>query len=201
MHPNPVFRNQTEADALEAARARGFGLLSVNGPDGPLAAHIPFELQTGEAFLHLARSNPIARSDLPARALLAVSGPDSYISPDWYGTADQVPTWNYIAVHLRGVLEPMPQATLRPHLERLSAGFEARLAPKPAWTIGKMSAEALMRMERMILPFRFVVERVESTFKLGQNKTAEQRTGAAAGIASAPVGMEALHISRLMAGG
>lgn len=198
MHPNPAFRSQTDAQALKIALARGFGILSVNGAAGPLAAHIPFELQSGAAFLHLARSNPIARAALPAPALLAISGPDAYISPDWYGTPDQVPTWNYIAVHLRGVLEPLPPAALRPHLERLSAQFEAQLDPKPPWTIGKMSAEALTRMERMILPFRFAIETVESTVKLGQNKTAAQRAGAATGIAGAALGMDALQISRMM---
>jgi transcriptional regulator len=113
-------------------RARSFGILSVNGADGPLAAHIPFELGEGEVFLHLARSNPIARAALPAPALLAVSGPDAYVSPDWYGADDQVPTWNYIAVHLRGVLEPLPEAALRGHLARVSAHMEGQLAPKPA---------------------------------------------------------------------
>lgn len=200
MHPNPVFRTTSEADALAIARGRGFGTLSVNGAAGPLAAHIPFEMQEGAAYLHLARSNAIARATLPAPALLAVLGPDAYISPDWYGAADQVPTWNYVAVHLRGVLEPLPPEALRPHLERMSAQMEARLAPKQPWTIGKMSAEALMRMERMILPFRFVIEAVESTAKLGQNKTADQRAGAVAGLREAAFGMEAQQIARLMDG-
>jgi len=44
MHPNPAFR-QSPADAnLGFARDRGFGILSVNGQDGPLAAHVPFLL-------------------------------------------------------------------------------------------------------------------------------------------------------------
>jgi transcriptional regulator len=198
MHPNPIYRTASEAEALAMARARGFGILSVNGSAGPLAAHIPFDLGEGELFLHLARSNPIARSVLPAPALLAISGPDAYVSPDWYGAEDQVPTWNYTAVHLRGQLEALPSESLRPHLARLSAQMEARLAPKPAWTLGKMSDEALARMLRMILPFRMVIETVESTVKLNQNKTEAQRAGAAQGIAAAPVGMEALQIARMM---
>ncbi len=200
MHPNPAFRSGTEAEALAIALERGFGILSVNGAAGPLAAHIPFDLGQGEAFLHLARPNPIARAGLPAPALLAVSGPDAYVSPDWYGAPDQVPTWNYVAVHLRGMLEPLPPEALRPHLERMSARFEARLAPKPAWTMGKMSDEAIVRMLRMILPFRLVIEQVESTVKLGQNKTEAQREGAAAGIAAMPLGMEATRIAGLMPG-
>ena len=198
MHPNPIFRSGTEAEALAVARSRGFGILSVNGDAGPLAAHIPFEMGQGGVFIHLARSNAIARADLPAPALLAVSGPDAYVSPDWYGDADQVPTWNYVAVHLRGVLEPLPIDALRPHLERLSAQMEARLVPKPIWTMDKMKDETLARMMRMILPFRLVISAVESTMKLGQNKSDAQRAGAADGIAGMPLGMGAAQIAQMM---
>ena len=63
-------------------------------------------------WLHLVRSNPIARSACRAGAGCDDRGvgPDSYISPDWYGVPDQVPTWNYVAVHLRGTLEQRPIA-------------------------------------------------------------------------------------------
>jgi transcriptional regulator len=198
MHPNPSFRGGTEADALAMARARSFGILSVNGLDGPLAAHIPFELGAGEVFLHLARSNPIARAALPAPALLAVSGPDAYVSPDWYSAEDQVPTWNYIAVHLRGVLAPLPDEALRGHLARVSAHMEGQLSAKPAWTMEKMSDEAMARMMRMILPFRLTIGSVDSTVKLNQNKTAAQRAGAAQGITGAPMGMAAAQIAQMM---
>ncbi|MGB3279065.1 MAG: FMN-binding negative transcriptional regulator, partial [Pseudorhodobacter sp.] len=122
----------------------------------------------------------------------------AYVSPDWYGAEDQVPTWNYVAVHLRGRMEALPSEALRPHLERLSAHMEAQLAPKPIWTMDKMTDDAIARMMRMILPFRMVIETVDSTIKLNQNKTEAQRAGAAKGIAAAPVGMEAAQIARMM---
>jgi transcriptional regulator len=189
MHPNPAFR-QTPLDRnLAFARARGFGVLSVNGPEGPLAAHIPFLLNEDASFaeLHLARSNPIARVSLPAAALIAVSGPDAYVSPDWYGphseVPDQVPTWNYVAVHLRGVLEPQPDEALRPHVDALSAEHEGRIAGKRPWTSAKMTEGAMPRMLRMILPFRFRLTSIDGTWKLNQNKTPEIRGRAADALA------------------
>ena len=185
MHPNPAFRQDPREKNLAFARARGFGILSINGPEGPIAAHIPFLLNDDASFaeMHLARSNPIARAALPAPALIAVSGPDAYISPDWYGphseVPDQVPTWNYIAVHLRGTLEPLPDGALRPHVDALSAEHEGRIAGKRPWTSAKMTEGALPRMLRMILPFRFRVTSVEGTWKLNQNKTPEIRARAA----------------------
>lgn len=188
MHPNPAFRQSPRDRNLAFARARGFGILSINGPDGPLAAHVPFLLNDDGSFaeLHLARSNPIARAGLPAPALIAVAGPDAYISPDWYGlhtdVPDQVPTWNYVAVHLRGTLEPLPEDALRPHVDALSAEHENRIAGKRPWTSAKMTEGAMPRMMRMILPFRFQVTAVEGTWKLNQNKTPEVRARAAAAL-------------------
>ena len=185
MHPNPAFRQVPAAESLAFARARGFGTLSINGQAGPLMAHVPFlfsETDGLSALIHLARSNAIARAALPTPAVIAVTGPESYISPDWYGAVDQVPTWNYVAVHLRGRLEPLPPEALRPMADDLSAIFEARLLPKKPWTSAKMSEGAMERMMRMILPFRLVIEGVEGTWKLGQNKTPEQRAGAVAGL-------------------
>lgn len=203
MHPNPVFRQSSEADAMAMARARGFGVLMVNGAEGPLAAHVPFEIDEagGVVTLHLARSNPIARGALPCAAVMVVSGPDAYVSPDWYGVPDQVPTWNYVAVHLRGVLEPLPPEALRPHLDRVSAAFEARLAPKKPWVADKMTDGVMDRMMRGIVPFRIVVGSVASTVKLNQNKPEEARMGAARGIAASPLGLGAEGIARMMPGG
>lgn len=188
MHPNPAFRQTPTAGNLAFARSRGFGLLTVNGAEGPLAAHVPFLLSADgtTADLHLSRSNPIARAVLPAPALLAVPGPDAYVSPDWYGLDDQVPTWNYVAVHLRGTLAPLPAETLRPHLDALSEAFETRLLPKPPWRSAKMTPGAMERMMRMILPFRLTVTTVDGTWKLNQNKPEAARHAAAAQLDAGP---------------
>lgn len=202
MHPNPAFRQVATPESLAFAKARGFGALSVNGPDGPLLAHVPFLFDQGDGLgvlIHLARSNAIARAELPAPAVLAVTGADGYVSPDWYGSEDQVPTWNYVAVHLRGRLEPLPDEALRPMVDALSEEFETRLLPKPVWRSSKMSPGAMERMLRMILPFRLVVESVDSTWKLGQNKTPEQRKGVVTALEALPELSSAAQLARLMA--
>ncbi|MGV6849375.1 MAG: FMN-binding negative transcriptional regulator [Marinibacterium sp.] len=182
MHPNPVFHDASNRQNLDWARDRAFGVLAICGNDAPMLSHVPF-LLNGDgnvADLHLVRSNPIARAlaNGPARARLAVSGPDGYVSPDWYGIDAQVPTWNYVAVHLTGSLELAPPEGLRDLLVRQSAFFERRLTKSP-WTLDKMPPEALDRMMRMITPVRLVVEDVDGTWKLGQNKDTAARLAAA----------------------
>lgn len=201
MHTNPAFRRADADAALAIARDRGFGVLTLAGPEGPLASHAPFLLaEDGAAVeLHLARNNPIlAALDHAPPALLAVSGPDGYVSPDWYGIADQVPTWNYVAVHLRGRLQRAPDAALRGHLERLSAAFEARLGGKAPWTLDKMTPEALDRFMRAIAPVTLAVERVDATMKLNQNKADAVRLAAADAIAGGGIGQDLAALAALM---
>ena len=200
MHPNPAFRQTPAERNLAFAQARGFGILTVNGAEGPLLAHVPFLIAPDgtSADLHLARSNPIARSALPAAAVIAVSGPDAYISPDWYGLEDQVPTWNYVAVHLRGTLSSLPADTLRGHADALSARFEANLQPKKPWVSAKMTDGVMDRMMRMILPFRLTITGVDGTWKLNQNKPAEARLAAADALAARGGEPDTAALARLM---
>lgn len=200
MHPNKAFRPEDEAPALAMVRSRGFGVLTVSGPDGVLASHIPFLLDDTRIQAHLVRSNPVARllREGPTDALLIVSGPDAYISPDWYLVADQVPTWNYVAVHLRGTLSLLNETALMPHLEALSNANEARLAPKKIWTHDKMSDGVMEKMMRQIVPVSLAITSLEQTWKLNQNKSEAARQSAAHAVERSPIGQEQSALSALM---
>ncbi|MFQ6551040.1 FMN-binding negative transcriptional regulator [Aestuariibius insulae] len=201
MHPNPSFRKAGTKAALAVARERAFGQLVLNGEDGPLVSHIPFLIapDASSLDLHLVRSNPILRQlEEPSTALITVSGPDGYVSPDWYEVPDQVPTWNYVAVHLRGTLRRLPQNDMRKMLDRQSAAYETRLDKVP-WTTAKMTPAALERMMRQIVPCRMTIETVDSTFKLNQNKPDDVRLRAASRISSGGIGAELDALADLMA--
>ncbi len=201
MHPNPIFRQTGTARNLAFARDRAFGILSVNGAEGPLLAHVPFLLDEGgsAADLHLVRSNPVARAlATPQPAVIAVSGPDGYVSPDWYAMDDQVPTWNYVAVHLRGTLELLPQDAMHDMLDRQSDAYEARLLPKPIWTLDKLPEDARLRLYRQIVPCRLTIARVDGTWKLNQNKPEDARTGAAREMEQSTFGQETAALATLM---
>jgi transcriptional regulator len=199
MHPNPAFREDDQARALVAARERGFGVLTAAGPDGVLASHVPFVLDATTVAAHLSRGGALARHlrQGPAEALLIVSGPDAYISPDWYGMEDQVPTWNYVAVHIRGTVRLLPDEALPPHLERLSAEHEGHLPKKP-WTLDKMTPGVAERMMRQIVPLEMTVASVEATFKLNQNKPDAARLSAADAVEASGHGHETASLAAMM---
>ena len=199
MHPNPAFRKATQDQHLALAHARGFGILTLSGDPYPMLSHVPFVIEeAGAVDMHLVRSNPIARAlgAGPAPAVLAVSGPDGYVSPDWYGDAAQVPTWNYVAAHLRGTLSLREPEALRPHLAALSARFEQAL-PKTPWRMEKTPEETLAKLERMILPVRLTIAQTDGTWKLAQNKTEAQRLGAAEAVERS-IGAELAALAALM---
>jgi transcriptional regulator len=201
MHPNPAFRQTPEARNLAFARERAFGILCVNDAAGPLIAHVPFLLSEDgtTADFHLVRSNPVARVVATSQhAVIAVSGPDGYVSPDWYGVPDHVPTWNYIAVHLRGTVELLPANAMQAMLDRQTAHFEDQLVPKTPWTTGKMPSDLRERMMRQIVPARLTVTQVDGTWKLNQNKPDDARLRAARHMAGAPIGSDVALLAALM---
>jgi transcriptional regulator len=203
MHPNPVYHDADTARNISFARERGFGVLAAMGVETPMMSHVPFLLSEDGAVaeLHLVRSNPIARAlKVPLQVKIAVSGPDSYISPDWYGVLDQVPTWNYVAVHLTGVLELRPQEELRDLLDRQSAMYEDKLLPKAPWKTAKMTPEVMEKMMRMIVPCRMQVTDIDGTWKFSQNKPDDVRIAAADQAAGYGFGSETDVLAALMRG-
>lgn len=201
MHPNPIYHDADAARNLAFARAVGFGVLAVNGAAAPMLNHVPFLLSDDGAIvdLHLVRSNPIARAlKSPMTASIAISGPHGYISPDWYGVVDQVPTWNYVAVQLTGQLELRPQDELRDLLDRQSGHFENLLLPKTPWRTDKMTPEVMDKMMRQIVPIRMTVTGVDGTWKLNQNKVDDVRLRAADGVQSNDLGVNTDALSTMM---
>ena len=180
-------------------------MLALNPGDAgsPLLSHVPFLLaEDGELIhAHLSRANPmldlLEEGEQPA--VLAVNGPDGYISPDWYESdPGQVPTWNYVAVHLRGRLRLRPVEALRGHLEALSAKFEQRYLPKPPWRVDKVPERQLLALMRAIFPIELEIEAVDGTWKLNQNKPDAARLAAAGQIEAGGFGMETVLLSELM---
>jgi transcriptional regulator len=186
MHPNAAFRWE-DRDAMRAlAKDIGFGMLFLNTPDGPHVAHLPFIfLDDDRIGFHMARNNAIARYLDGAEALFVINGPDGYISPDYYGIPDQVPTWNYVAIELVGSVRKMDEAALIAQSDALSHHQESKLAPKRVWTRAKMADGMFEKMLRGIYGFEMHITTWRSTLKLGQNKADAVRIAAADGAGEA----------------
>jgi transcriptional regulator len=192
MHPAAAFRTTDAAELVRELRARPFLTLAAAPRGAPLLAHAPVVVRDTPDGLaldfHLSRGNPLA-DHLAAgfRAVAAGLGPEGYVSPDWYAASDQVPTWNYILVEAEGPVAPLAEADLVALLDDLTAQEEGRLAPKRAWTRGKMAPGRFEAMVRAVVGARLRVERLEGVFKLSQNKSEADRAGVIAALGAHPL--------------
>lgn len=195
MYTHPAFRID-KAATLALLGERAFGVFIVPTEEAPFAVHVPFLVDQGDdgairVELHVARANPIHTFvGAGCKALLVCQGPDAYISPDWYGVTNQVPTWTYTAVHLKGTARVLPEADNLRHVDRLSGFFEERLLPKTPWTSSKMDEAKRSAMVRAIVSITIDVESVDAQMKLIQHKGEAEHRGAINGLRARGTGRD-----------
>lgn len=171
MHPNRKFHIQNRDSMAAMVRELGFGVLFVPATEGPRAVHVPVLLDGDRLRFHVSRGNQVhAALAAGARALFVATGPHAYISPEWYGLDDRVPTWNYVAVELEGSVRPLDPEGLVRLVDDLSAEREARLAPKPPWTRARMSEGRFEGLLKAIGGFEMEIEAWRGTAKVDQDK-------------------------------
>lgn len=193
MYIPPHFAEERPEVLAAFIRRYNFALLSIADSAGSLqAVHLPLLLRaastTGERpehgviMGHVARANPIWQLFDGSREALAVfSGPHAYVSPSWYVTRPQVPTWNYTAVHAYGAPRVVEdEAFSLSLLEELVQSSEAATkAAAPNHRVWEMQSEMdyVHKLLPGILSFEMPIRRLEGKFKLNQNRGADNRAG------------------------
>ncbi len=183
-----------ETDAAEIDRlidSARLGLLITHGPEGLYASHLPMVWDPERRTLtgHLARANPHRALAEGEQALVVLTGPDAYVSPNWYPSKAEggrvVPTWNYEAVHLYGTLEwfDAPDRLARLLVDLTDRHESAQPAP---WRVADAPADYIERMLRAVVGVQMRVERIEAKRKLSQRQDASDRAGAIAGLDASP---------------
>lgn len=170
MYQPPAFA----ADAAEAAALIDeFALaqLIVATPDGLLATPVPLIRRGSSLVGHLARPNKMWQHEGPALAIF--TGPQAYISPNWYPSkhvdGKVVPTWNYETVQVQGRLIAHDDATWKHELvSQLTDTFEAT-QPKP-WSTTDAPPDYIAATLRGIVGIELVDLLIEGKRKLSQNR-------------------------------
>jgi transcriptional regulator len=148
-----------------------------------IASHIPFVLDRdagayGRLRGHVAVGNPQLKhiqSGTPpsaSEALVMFQGPHGYISPSWYASPQNVPTWNYTAVHAYGQPRMLDRAALVILLQDLVHQHE-KLQEQP-WDFDPQ-AGWIEKLLPQIAGFEIPIERLEGKFKLNQNRAPADR--------------------------
>jgi len=132
----------------------------------------------GRLRFHLARGNPLCNwLDGERPALMVFSGEQHYVSPDWYASAQLVPTWNYAMVQARGIPTVLDDSGLCQLLEDLSGTHEQALKPKIPWTTDKLETALYTRMRKGIRGFEMPIDSLQGKWKMSQNRGADDRRG------------------------
>lgn len=180
MYIPPYFRQRNYRAVHDLIETHALAILVLDIDARLHATHVPVVLDRdygpwGRLRFHLARANPVSRILDGAREVLMIfSGPQCYISPDWYETEYQVPTWNYAVVHVYGKPMPMDDMALCRQLDDLSASQESRL-PKPAWTTAKLPQERYEQKRSAITGFAMPIDLIEGKWKMNQDRQSADR--------------------------
>lgn len=174
------------AVALAFMQANPFALLISMTDTGPFATHLPILAREIAGVLqlrgHVARANPHWKSiKTDQESLVIFHGPHAYISPSLYELGESVPTWNYAAVHIYGVGSVFTEeARLNQFLQELTAQFDSSYAAQ--WP--SLSEQYRRRMVQHIVGFEITATRVETKFKLSQNRTKTEQQNVIKSLAS-----------------
>ena len=161
--------------ALDVLTRAGAGFVVRAGADGLRSVFVPFVLSPDRRTLttHVARANDWWRDADGASVLVTVLDASSYVTPRWYPSRleepDAVPTWNYVAAEVRGVVRVHDDlAWVRRQVETQTDHFEG---PDPgAWRVGDADPAYIERMCRAIVGLEVEVVSIEGKAKLSQNR-------------------------------
>jgi transcriptional regulator len=182
----PEFNRIEDRDtSLAFLRANPFAVLVSSLEGLPFATHVPLAVRerSGQVVLrgHVAKANPHWKSFREEQESLAIfQGPHAYISPALYEIPESEPTWNYAAVHVYGRVNPVDENESREILEELISEFDPSYAAQ--WA--SLSEEYRNRTLHHIVAFEMPASRLETKFKLSQNRTRQEQANIVRALAN-----------------
>jgi len=169
----PKYFKVTNFDEIrEFVQMNSFGTLITTKKGKPIATHLPLQLmKEEEAYYitgHMAYGNPQWRTfETCESALVTFQGPHAYISSSWY-EQENVPTWNYQAVHVYGIPSILSEEELKQDLTKLLQKYEKHRENPLLWD--NLSPSLLERELKGIVGFKIQVEEIQAANKLSQNR-------------------------------
>jgi transcriptional regulator len=183
MYIPPKFKLKDEAQIRAYIRQYPFATLITAADNYPIATHLPFllEQEDGQWYLlsHMARANPQWKLLERHQPLVVFQEPHAYISPTYYDKEENVPTWNYVAVHVYGNVEMLLQPKQAVEiLEKTIAVFEKDFQKQ--WE--NLDEGYKTRLLKGMVAFRIKIHHFEAKEKLSQNKTVQERQKISEGL-------------------
>ncbi|CAM3942316.1 FMN-binding negative transcriptional regulator [Alicyclobacillus pomorum] len=159
-------------EVLAFLRENPFAVVVSCVGEQPIATHVPLELEVREQQWvltgHMAQANPQWKTFQTSPTVLAIfQGSHTYISSSWYGHVN-VPTWNYVAVHVTGRVRLLDEERLRETLAAMVNRYESHRPAGTTWDT--LPLEYLDKQLKAIVGFEILVESVQASKKMSQNR-------------------------------
>lgn len=170
MYVPKQFRNNDGATINDFIRHHGFGILVSHSDNRMVATHIPLELSGDDTKLvgHISRANPQWKNfENNSEVMVIFPGPHAYVSSSWYDH-ENVPTWNYIAVHVYGKVQIMEGDQLYNALKQLVDKYES--SSQYPVSVEKMTPEYVRKSIQGLVGFEIMITSIEAAYKLSQNR-------------------------------
>lgn len=179
MYVPPDFSETDQAKLHEFIDQHGFATLISQAVEEPFATHLPLLLNRnlgpqGTLISHMARANRHWQTAADQQVLAIFHGPHAYISPGWYESTNVVPTWNYVAVHVYGILRLIDDQDRLSELIRQTVVRYESTQPNP-WGLDSQDEAFVSKMLNSIVGFEVEISRIEGKWKLSQNHPSERR--------------------------
>ncbi|MCY9186403.1 MULTISPECIES: FMN-binding negative transcriptional regulator [Bacillus] len=169
----PKYYKVTNVDDIwDFVQNNSFGTIITTAQGKPIATHLPLQLmKEGDTYYitgHIAYGNPQWRTfETCEDVLVMFQGPHAYISSSWY-EKENVPTWNYQAVHVYGTASILNEEELKHDLTMLLQKYEKNRESPVLWD--KLSPQLLESQLKGIVGFKMKVEEIHASYKLSQNR-------------------------------
>lgn len=159
----------------EFIQTNSFGVLITTKKGKPIATHLPLQIhKEGEDYYvtgHMAYGNPQWRTfDTIEEVLVIFQGPHSYVSSSWY-EHENVPTWNYQAVHIYGKATILSEEEFKKDLTLLLQKYEKHRKNPVLWE--NISPQLLEKEMKGIVGFKIKIQEIQAVDKLSQNRNEE----------------------------
>jgi transcriptional regulator len=152
-------------------------LTGCNQENKPVATQVPvfIEEQDGRKILrgHIMKNTAHHKAFLHNTNVLAVfTGHHTYVSATWYSNPNLPSTWNYMSVHVKGIIRFLDDAALEDVLRKTSLHFENN-NQQSTTVFDNIPAEFKQKVMNAIVAFEIEIREMDTVFKLSQDRDQE----------------------------
>ncbi|POS01389.1 PaiB family negative transcriptional regulator [Flavobacterium croceum DSM 17960] len=171
MYIPKIYALENLEEILEFIKKYSFCTLVNQNHEKIWATHIPLLLEkTNEQLLlhgHISKLNEQGKLFESNPSVLAIfTGPHSYISPSWYDH-ENVPTWNYTAVHVYGTLTVLSYEETLVSLQKMMNHYESEAQSSIRF---ENLSKKVQQEAKGVLAFTIAIEDIQAVKKLSQNR-------------------------------